>query len=279
MKVLLTGATGTLGRQVVKIFPPEIEVLPLSRKEIDLENVGEIFSKLSQKDTDFIVHTAAMTNVDKCELEGEKAFKINWLATKAIALFAKEKDIPLLYISTDYVFDGEKGDYYELDATNPLSIYGKSKLWGEIEIRNLLTKFYIVRTSWIYGRGGKNFMSRVKEIIEREKRVRVVRDQISCPTYAPDLAMGIKELILRKPPWGVYHLAGSEPASPFEFFEEAKEILKSKVELVPISWQQLGAPARRPKRSVLINFALYELIGLKLPSWKVSLRRFLNEKN
>jgi dTDP-4-dehydrorhamnose reductase len=276
MRIALTGVTGTLGRAIVERFSTHHEIIPIGRDRIDLENIVDVYKFFLELDADFIIHTGALTGVDLCETEKEKAIKINWLATRAIVRAVEKRGIPIIYLSTDYVFDGEKEYYDEWDSPNPICFYGKTKYFGEREVIHSTQSHYIVRSSWIFGKGGKNFFSRLPQLL-KTGRVKAVLDQWSAPTYAPDLAEAIFKIVNEKPPYGIYHAPGSEGATPFTVAKEVSSILNIDAEIVSIRWQDLKLPAKRPRHSLLMNNALKYFLGFELPSWRESIRRYLNE--
>lgn len=273
-RVLLTGATGTLGRAIIRCFKKDFEVVALSRKDLELSQIERIVPIIQESRPDVILHAAAMTDVDACELESEKAYLVNWIATKMIAEGARSLRKPLFYISTDYVFGEERDSFMEWDTPSPLSVYGRSKYFGEREVLTLVPEHYIVRTSWVFGPHGRNFFSRIEDNLKK-RRLRAVSDQKSAPTYAPFLAEALKALLLDPPPPGIYHLPGEEVGTPLEFALEAREVLGLSVPVEAVSWQELNRPAPRPSSSVLINSALKSLTGIEVQGWRKALRDFL----
>ena len=186
-----------------------------------------------------------------------------------------EVDAALVYICTDYVFDGTKGSsYYEYDQTNPLSVYGKTKHLGEVYIHDILNKFYIVRTSWLYGFHGPNFITTMLKLAEKMDSISVVSDQIGSPTYTVDLATAISELI-KKPAYGIYHITNSDHCSWYEYAQEIFEIAGIDIEINPVSTEEFGSPAPRPKYSVLENYN-WKMEGFpKIRSYKDALREYM----
>ncbi len=273
-RIFLTGATGTLGGTLKVYLKDKYEVIAPLRDEFDLSKTDDILSTLKKFRPDLIVHTAAITDVDYCELHSEEAYLVNWIATKMLSLGAKELDVPLIYISTDYVFPGDREVYMEWDNPSPVSVYGRSKYFGEREVLLIAPVPYVIRVSWLFGPNGKNFFSRIGEVLKRET-LEVVVDQRSCPTYAPFLSKALLEFIDNLPPPGIYHLPGNESATPYEFTEVAAKILSVSVDLKAVLWKELKRPAPRPKFSVLRNYALRTMRGISVPGWKVALRDFL----
>lgn len=280
MKILLTGAKGMLGSDLCLALSKNHDVTAVDLEDFDISIYNDAASSVSGSKADLVIHSAAYTDVDGCELNPEKAFMINALGTQNLVLACREKNIPLAYISTDYVFDGtSKIPYLESDKTNPLSIYGKSKLAGEEAVRNHLDKFFIIRTSWLFGVRGKNFISTIQNLAARQKEIRIVNDQTGSPTFTKDLAEGIKELI-ESPYYGIYHITNQGACSWFEF---AKIILEysglKDVSLNPISTEELKRFAPRPGFSVLDN-NFYRLRGFKmLRNFKEALSEYLRLKD
>lgn len=279
--VLVTGAMGQLGSELVKILSDDYQVVPVDQIDFDITNLKKTMAFVSDTRPNIIIHTAAFTDVDDAELQQDKAFNVNAVGTKNIAIVAKEIDARLFCISTDYVFDGAKeGSYVETDKPNPVNIYGKSKLLGENFVKEELHKFFIIRTAWLYGLGGKNFVKTMLNLAREKKEIQVVNDQRGNPTYAVDLARQIKKLLPTEL-YGVYHSTSQGSCTWYEF---ALEIFKSPntqdlkpIAIRPVTTAEFPRPARRPKNSVLENHML-KLQGLDImPPWKESLGSFLNE--
>lgn len=276
MKIALTGPRGTLGRALIETLGPD--VIELGRNKLNLERPKEVNGVLKELDFDVLIHTAAITDVDLCERERDLAMKVNWLSTREIAVTTGEMGKILFYISTDYVFDGEKGYYLEWDTPNPLSFYGLSKYYGEREVLFHNRRSYIIRTSWIFGKNGKTFISRLPDVLKEENEIKAVIDQWSAPTFAPDLALAIKIMIEKQPPFGIYHISGSEAATPYAIAVEMKKILKVPTKIKPVSWGTLGRLARRPKRSILLSHLFEYYTGMKIPGYRDAIRRFIGEE-
>ncbi len=260
MKVLITGAEGQLGHDLVGILKKAHEVHPFDL-DLDITDYSRFLIKMDSIKPQLVIHSAAYTNVDGCEKEPDRAFLINALGTQNVALACQKLDAAMVYISTDFVFDGEKGEpYSEYDKTNPLSVYGKSKLDGENYVRALLTRFYIVRTSWLYGKQGHNFVKTILKLADENDELTIVDDQIGSPTYTNDLAETIARLIETE--WfGIYHITNSGACSWFDFAREILEKSGRDIGKVrPIRSKDLDRPAPRPAYSVLSNYML-ELRG------------------
>jgi len=297
MRILITGACGMLGRDLVEVlsegqelylldvetFPPSLSS-KFSTLELDITDSEKIYREVTKINPDIVIHAAAYTDVDGCETNRDLAFKVNALGTRNIALACQKFDTEVLYISTDFVFDGEKGEpYVEFDRPDPQSIYAKSKYWGELYISSLLNRYYIVRTSWLFGKNGENFVTKILNLTKEKKEIEVVDDQTGSPTYTKDLARAIAQLIRaegedissRASLYGIWHITNSGQCSWYEF---AREILQgSSVRVKPITSEQLNRLARRPKFSVLEN-RVWRLQGWKpLRHWKEALKSYLEE--
>ena len=297
MRILITGACGMLGRDLVEVlsegqklylldverFSPSLSS-QFSTLTLDITDSAKTYTEVTRINPDIVIHSAAYTDVDGCETNRDLAFRVNALGTRNIALACQRFDTELLYISTDFVFDGEKGEpYLEFDRPNPQSIYGKSKYWGELYIESFLNRFYIVRSSWLFGKNGKNFVSTILNLAKQKKEIEVVNDQIGSPTYTKDLARTIAQIIgterkdstTRASLYGIWHITNSGQCSWYEF---AREILQdSGVRVKPITSEKLNRPARRPKFSILEN-SIWKLQGWKsLRHWKEALKDYLKE--
>lgn len=246
--------------------------------ELNILDFATFSEKMAEITPDLIIHTAAMTDVDACEIERDKALEVNGVGTQNVALAAKKCSAKILYISTDYVFDGTKGEpYIEFDEPRPLNNYGLSKLAGETYCMSLVKEFFIVRTSWMYGKQGHNFVSTVLKKARESERLEIVNDQIGSPTYSFDLAVNIGRLIDSER-YGIYHLSGNGECSWFDFSRKIIEIAGMKVDVVPISTAKLNRPAVRPSYSVMRNFCIDATIGDEMPHWETSLRAYFEER-
>ena len=262
MKVLVTGAGGALGRELVNVFAGH-DVIAASHEVLDVADRDAVLQAAGATAPDAIVHAGAWTNVDGCELDPDQAFRVNSLGTRNVVEAARLTGGRVCYVSTDYVFDGRANrPYVEWDPTNPVSMYGRSKLGGEQELGPEDT---IVRTSWVCGRHGKNF---VKTILERAKTgqaLTVVDDQHGCPTFTEDLAEMIRRLVVERRP-GLFHVTNQGPTTWFALARELVTLAGLDPEQVqPIATAELDPPrpAPRPAYSVLDNAAL-RLGGVRL---------------
>jgi len=278
MRILVTGAAGMLGRALVPVLEERHQVVRLTRSDCDLcdeDAVREIF-QLGKPDT--VMHLAAFTNVDACEREPQKAKEQNEVATRNVARAAKHVGATMLYTSTDYIFAGDRDDpYQEDDAPNPLNVYGRSKLMGERALQEILDRYFIVRTSWLFGPHGKNFVATVLRLAGEKKGLRVVNDQRGSPTYTRHLARKLEELVTTGK-YGVYHITGAGSCTWFEFAQTIIELSGMKdVSLTPVSSSEHVCDATRPAYSVLANRQLMDLGIALLPCWTTGLRDYLEE--
>ncbi len=267
MKILVTGAKGMLGQDLCPILEDEgFEVIETDVDTLDITDIENIQSVLSEEKPDYVIHCAAYTNVDKAEEEQDTAFKINAEGTSNVAKICKRLDIIPVYISTDYVFDGKKqGKYIPEDKTNPINVYGQSKLDGETAIQTC-GKYYITRTSWLYGHHGKNFIETMIKL--KDKDLKVVDDQVGCPTWTVDLAFGIINIIKEKKPYGIYHVCGSGHTSWYGFAKKIFELCGYEVNLKPCSTSEYPCPAKRPANSVMENNNICQ-------NWETALKEYL----
>lgn len=275
--ITITGPTGLLGREVVKVFKQEFDVVELPHDIFDITDLNQVREVLSSHAPRLLINCAAYTAVDKAEEEKDKANLVNGLGVRNLALVCKELDIILVHISTDYVFDGQSGKPWCIfDERNPINAYGYSKYLGEKYLETVNPKYYLVRTSWLFGSGGANFVSTILRAAAKQAELRVVNDQFGCPTYAPDLASALLKLV-KTGAYGVYHMTNQGVTSWYEF---AKEIVKKadiKIPVIPVSSNEYVRPAKRPKNSALDPFPLKETVGSLLPCWQDALSRFLAE--
>ena len=278
MGVLVTGYKGMLGTDLMKVLQEEHEVIGADIEECDITDIKSTIGFISDVRPDVVIHSAAYTNVDGCETDVELAYRVNALGPRNVAVACSQINAAMVYISTDYVFDGNKGSsYMEDDATNALSVYGKSKLAGENYVRTLLNKHYIVRTQWLYGVHGRNFVRTMLSLAKERDEINVVDDQFGSPTFTLDLAKAIMELI-EAPSYGIYHITNSGVVTWNQFTKDIFEIAGiENVNVVPITTEEINRPAMRPKYSPLENFN-WKLNGqVELRSYKEALRDYIKE--
>ncbi len=269
MRILVTGATGLLGQELCPILEKEgHQFWATNSKIFDITNkklASEIMNKVS---LDLIIHLAAYTNIDQAEVSNKEALNVNHLGTKNMAQIAKKLDVPIIYISSDSVFDGNKNTPYKpTDETNPVNVYGLSKLKGEEEIRKL-KKHYILRTSTLYGKGGKNYVDTMITFSMLSNSISVVDDQILAPTWTKDLADEIIKIINERPDFGTYHMTSSGEAKWSDFTRKIFEIKKRNINVSSIEKSDFPRPAKRPKYSILDS-------ANALPNWEESLEKYL----
>ncbi|MGG3507625.1 dTDP-4-dehydrorhamnose reductase [Paenibacillus lautus] len=282
MKVLVTGAQGQLGKDVVSIFKgSKQDVLGCGRNELDIINLEQCHKIIKEYQPDCIIHCAAYTAVDAAESDSDQAYQINAIGTRNLAIAAESVGSKLIYISSDYVFNGQSEyPYVEYDRTDPQSVYGKSKLAGEILTQTLCSKWFIVRTSWAFGLNGNNFVKTMLRLGQDRTSLQVVHDQKGSPTFTIDLASFLLELADTEK-YGIYHASNQGECTWYEFtqaiFEEArKELgLPIKAELSPCTTDQFPRPAPRPANSVLEHMSIRTNGFADLPHWQDALKRFI----
>jgi len=263
VKVLLTGAGGQLGHAVRRAFGRH-EIVACTHAELDVAERDRVDAALERERPELVLNAAAYTAVDAAEDDAEAAFRGNQLGPRQLALATAERGIALLHVSTDFVFDGTKPTpYHELDATHPLSVYGRSKLAGEQEVQRLNPRHYVVRTAWLYGPVGRNFALTLREI-GKKGEVRVVSDQWGSPTYAPHLAAGLARLI-ETGDFGLHHLANAGVASRDELARALYAALGMEVRVEPIPTSAWPSRAVRPRQSALVSL---RKTGIALPDWR-----------
>lgn len=280
VRVVVTGSKGMLGRDLVSLLNSRHEVIPLSRSEADITQADQVWRAIGGARPDAVIHTAAFTAVDDCERQPGVAFQVNADGTLNVAEACKRLRIPMLYVSTDYVFDGEKpSPYEEDDDPHPLNEYGRSKLRGEESVMDLVEKYWIVRVSWLFGAFGRNFVRTILGLAQTGKPLQVVDDQVGAPTYTRDLAMKLGE-ILEDGPSGIYHVTNQGHCSWFELAREATRLAGLEAApIAPIPTSQAGRPAVRPKNSRLANTKLRDQGFDLLPPWQDALARYLSLEN
>ncbi|MBC1194057.1 dTDP-4-dehydrorhamnose reductase [Microcystis aeruginosa BLCCF158] len=285
-KVLLIGAKGQVGQELQVTLQSLGEVISIGREELDLTNSEKISQLIREIHPDYLVNAAAYTAVDKAETEPDLAYAINAIAPKIMAESAEKIQAKFLHISTDYVFDGRKNTpYLETDLTNPLGVYGQSKLRGEEEIKTVNSQAIILRTAWVYGSYGKsNFVKTMLRLGKEREELKVVVDQVGSPTWSKDIATAITQLLINVDnPAGIYNFTNSGVASWFDLtkaiFEEAKiSGIPLKIQrVIPITTAEYPTPAVRPAYSVLSGQKISQQLGYIPPYWRDSLKAMLNQ--
>ena len=270
MKILVTGADGMLGQDLCPILEDcGHDVIETDLPEIDITKPDVILDVLSSEKPDAVIHCAAYTNVDKAEEDIESARLINKTGTKNVAEVCAKLDIPIVYISTDYVFDGKSNvPYLPNSLKNPINNYGLTKSEGEDEVRKLCEKYYIVRTSWLYGHHGKNFVETMLLLANKDE-LKVVDDQTGCPTWTVELSNGIAKILEENKPYGIYHVCGSGSTTWYGFAKQIFEFSKLNVNLLPCKTEEFPRPAARPHYSVMNNDKICR-------DWKLALKDYLD---
>ncbi|MBN3163325.1 dTDP-4-dehydrorhamnose reductase [Pectobacterium brasiliense] len=273
MKILLTGANGQLGRCFQDRLPAEWEILATDTAELDITEIEHVEQTVKQFKPDAIVNAAAYTAVDKAESEPELAAKINVTGPENLAIVTSKQGIRLVHVSTDYVFDGNATEPYSEDsATNPLSVYGKTKLAGEQAVAKISSEAIIVRTAWVFSEYGNNFVKTMLRLGKERDTLSIVNDQRGCPTYAGDLAQAIISLLEKNAEGGIYHYCGDKEVSWYEFAEgifkvaSEKKAISSVPTLSAISTGEFLTPAKRPKYSSLDCLKIKKL-GIIPSNW------------
>ena len=253
MKILITGSNGMLGQDLEKVLKDNHELILTTSKTLDITDKNYTLEFIRDVKPDVVINSAAYTDVDGCEENQDLAYAVNGEGVKNLALACKEVDCPLVHVSTDYVFDGSAREPIAEDGEiGPISVYGKSKLKGEEAIQEILDKYFIVRTAWLYGINGKNFPKTMLELAESHDEITVVYDEVGTPTYTPDLAYGISQLI-ETDYYGIYHLTNSGSCSWCEFARYIFKIAERDVKVIPVTASEFSRPAPRPSYSVLKN--------------------------
>ena len=274
--IFVTGSTGQLGSDVVKeLLKRGYSTLSPNRSEFNLCSEDSIRNYILNSNCEAIVHCAAYTQVDKAEDEKDLCIKINTTATKHIVKCAKILDIPMIYISTDYVFDGTKdGEYTENDETNPINIYGESKLAGEKYVQEILDKYYIVRTSWVFNINGKNFIETMLRLSKANNQLSIVNDQIGSPTYTKDLSRLLVDM-LETSKYGLYHATNEGYCSWYEFADTIFKLANINIDIKAINSNEYASRAKRPLNSKLSKDKLIEYGFKPLPHWEDALKDYL----
>lgn len=285
MRILVTGAAGMLGRKMLEVLGADHTVVGCAREAkdkitaCDITRLDDVRSNFRRMMPQVVVNCAAYTAVDRCEKETDLAFMVNAIGPRNVAIAAAEINADVFHFSTDYVFDGEKtGEYTEYDPTGPVSAYGRSKLAGEENLARHATRYWIARTQWLYGEGGKNFPETILRLANERPELSVVDDQIGKPTYTGDLARQTK-LLIESRQYGLYHVANRGATTWYRF---AKAVLaaagKPDFSVKAITTAEYPTPARRPKNSALRNMNLELSIGDSMPPWESGLKEFMERR-
>lgn len=290
MKILITGSSGMLGTDLCEVLAREHEIVGLDINEgssghfykADILNREMISEIIEKEKPDFVIHAAAWTDVDGCEGDPDRAERINTFGTENVARASASHGVPLIFISTDYVFDGEaKRPYAENDRTNPINVYGRTKQKAEEIISKVGDQYIIARTSWLFGRNGKNFVDTVMSKAVKEKTLKVVDDQVGTPTYTRDLAAALAALVGSIGTIGreTLHVTNSGRCSWYEF---AARILREKglkdAKVIPVRSSEYPRPARRPSFSVLDNKKFQKMTGHRTRDWSEALKEYIKNE-
>lgn len=292
MKILITGSNGQLGNELKKIIETgqaEIagislevknsEVIALDINDLDITNFLVVKEKLEDIKPDVVINCAAATNVDGCESNKDLAFKVNSLGAKNLAIVCEKIGAKIVQVSTDYVFSG-KGDtpLTEFDLVSPYSVYGKTKLLGEYYVKDFSSKYFIVRTAWLYGYVGHNFVYTMQRLGREKDSLKVVNDQRGNPTHANDLAYHILKLIETEE-YGIYHCTGKGECTWYDFAKKIMELSNIECSVNPCSSEEYKTPAKRPEYSSLDNMMLRCTVGDEMRDWEVALESFIRNNS
>lgn len=276
MKTMILGASGLLGQALMREWSGD-DIIGLSSRDVDIRDAHKVYEVVENARPEWIVLAAAYTDVDGCESHQNLAFAVNRDGAVNVAHAAKRTGAKLLFLSSDYVFDGTKTSPYEADdARNPQSVYGRSKAEAEIRLKEVLPECCVARTSWLFGTGGKCFPDTILKLAASRPALDVVSDQRGCPTYSVDLARALVQLC-RKGTSGIVHVTNAGNCSWFEFAREIVTGAGFATEVRPTSTQQMARPAPRPAYSVLSATSL-QRYGIIMPAWQDALGRYLQER-
>lgn len=282
--IWLIGNRGCLGSEVEKELKKNALEYTASDSEIDITEKASVKSILKKYSPDWIINCAAYTQVDKAEAEAEKAYAVNAYGVQNLATAAADIKAKIIHFSTDYVFKGEKEEFYgETDSPSPLSVYGKSKLLGENLLKKHLKTYYIVRTAWLYGAIGNNFVKKISTSLRSKKELKVINDSYGTPTYAKDLARASIKLIKNNPAYGTYHFSNEGQTSWYNFALEIRKYLLEQDEvspntiIKPVSSFDFKLAAKRPRRVILSKERIKKALGINIRGWEEALKEYLEE--
>ncbi|KYH34461.1 dTDP-4-dehydrorhamnose reductase [Clostridium tepidiprofundi DSM 19306] len=288
MKVLITGARGQLGSQIIDIIKKgeseignidfsykNAEIKGIDVEELDITDENAVIEYFGAFNPDIVINPAAYTDVDGCETNEELAYKVNSLGARNIAIACEKCKSKLIHISTDYVFSGDgQVPYREYDLTNPMSVYGKTKLLGEEYVRQFCSRGFIVRTAWLYGYNGQNFVKTIMKLAKKREKIDVVNDQRGNPTNAEDLAHHILKIALTEE-YGIYHCTGKGECSWYDFACKIVEYAGIACTVSPVTSEKFKRPAKRPSFSSLDNMMLRCTVGDDMREWEDALNEFI----
>jgi dTDP-4-dehydrorhamnose reductase len=279
VKILLLGHKGMLGSDLLLKLKIEHEVVGLDKEEIDIVSASGCKEAIKETEPDIVINAAAYTNVDGCETARHECFAVNAEAVKNIADACRKKNIRIIHFSTDYVFDGKAKEPYKEDhPCNPINAYGESKLAGEQYLQSLSDNYVLIRTAWLYGVNGKNFVQTILEKVKTAKKLTVVDDQIGSPTYTKDLAAAV-DLLIKQNAKGIFHITNRGSCSWYQF---AMKILQEAgihdIDVTPIKSNQLQRQAKRPAYSVLSMHKFIQTTGKTMQPWQLGLQDYLESR-
>ncbi len=276
--IIVTGSLGQLGGDVCRILKEKnLPHMGIDKDDVDITSEKAVKDFFEKTDFDVLIHCAAYTAVDKAEEEKELCFAINAKGTENLAKICREKDAAIIYISTDYVFSGEGEAPFETDdEKHPLSVYGKSKYEGEKAVMSLCEKYFIVRTSWVFGEQDRNFIATMLRLSQTRDEVNVVCDQVGSPTYSNDLAILLTEMAQTEK-YGVYHGTNESFCSWYELAKKVFDYKKISIKVNPVTSEEYITPAKRPKNSRLSKKALTDAGFPLLPPWEEAVERYLDK--
>ena len=278
--ILVTGGNGQLAASIRELAPSYTSFKFIFRESdsLDITDSNLVNTFFLQNRIDWVINCAAYTAVDKAETESDLAYNVNKKGAENLAKGCPD-NIKFIHISTDFVFDGQKDTpYNEEDSTNPIGVYGHSKLEGEIAVTSSLEKYYIIRTAWLYSEFGSNFLKTMMRLAETKSEINVVKDQIGSPTYALDLAKALMKIITEdNNKFGIYHYSNEGEISWYDFAKTIFDITKSTIKVNPIPSSEYPTPAKRPKYSVLDKNKIKDAFDAEVPNWKDSLKKAISK--
>jgi dTDP-4-dehydrorhamnose reductase len=278
MKILLTGAKGQLGIDINRLLNNQHDIIAWDVDKLDITNLDAVMDATNLIKPDCIINSAAYTNVDACEENIDLAYRINVMGAKNLAIAAMERGAKLVQISTDFVFDGNgQRPYYEYDQANPLSVYGETKYAAEVAIRDICSKHFILRTAWLYGHYGHNFVKTMLKLAEDRDELTVVDDQIGTPTFTEDLVKAI-QIVIDTNAYGIYHASNDGECSWNAFAKKIFSLAGQSITVAPMTTEELNRPAKRPKYSVMKNFMLENHHKVYLRPWEEALEQYMKTR-
>lgn len=273
MKILILGANGHIGNYLSNYLKAEHEIIPLSKNDLDIREKDSVINMINSFSPDIVVQAAGISNIDYCEDHETESYSVNTLGTLNVAYACNSLDIPIVYISSGYVYgDSKETPYYETDKCNPINVYGKSKLAGEKLIRTICKKYFIIRTSWCFG-GSKCYIKKILDNINSP--IFLTSDNVINPTYIEDLAQCISQII-HSDFYGVYNCVNTGYVSKRDVVQFIFEYLRSKKDIYPIPCNLTASLAPRPNFSAMDTKLIYNCFGVTMPTWQDSLTRYLN---